>query len=88
MRTVLHFGIAESRGIDGNHVASFLVLSLVLSLTGLTAGCGAASQAASSPNSASTVPAVGQLRVSAPPANAKVGVPYNPVTSVSGGVSP
>lgn len=89
MRTVRHSRVAESRSVNRNLVASFLVLSLVLCLTGLTAACGAASQAASAPRTASTVQAARQqLQVSTPPAEARVGVAYNAVTSVTGGSAP
>lgn len=64
---------------------SFSLLSMMLCLGLANTGCGAASQAASSSNAGK--PAA-QLRISVPPSQATVGVPYNAVSSVSGGSSP
>src|ERR1019366_9651284 len=90
MRDTGHLGVARSSSADKNLIPSFLVLSLLLCLTGLTAACGAPSQGAGMPAGASsgqTMPA-GQLRLSPPPAQATVGVAYNAVSSVSGGTAP
>ena len=88
MQDTGHFEIAEENGADANLVANVLILWFLLCLAGLTTACGAASQsgAASTPNT-QTTPAA-QLRISIPPAQATVGVPYNAVSSVSGGTGP
>lgn len=73
-----------------NLLSNFLVLSLLLCLTGLTAACGGLSQgatASTNTSSSQTTPA-GQLMVSIPSQQATVGVPYNAVSSVSGGSAP
>lgn len=89
MSTLRHFEVIERLNPDRNLIASFLVLPLLLSLIGVSASCGVASQAASAPKSASTAQVAAQeLRVSTPPAQARVGVAYNAVTSVSGGSAP
>jgi hypothetical protein len=86
MHFTRHSAVAKRCSGDRAPISNLIVLSLVLCLTGLTAACGAASQAASgAPNN----PAMSAgLRVSPPAAQATVGVPYNSVSSVSGGSAP
>jgi hypothetical protein len=77
MRNTGHVRVAKSYSADKSLIPNFLVLSLLLCLTGLTAACGGLSQG----------PA-GQLIVSIPSKQTTVGVAYNAVCSVSGGSAP
>ena len=86
MHNTGHLGVAKGSNADKNLIPNFLVLLLLLCLTGLTAACGAPSQGAGA-STGQTMPA-GQLRVSTPPGQATVGVAYNAVSSVSGGTGP
>jgi hypothetical protein len=81
-----HVDVAKVCGSNKELISKFYLLSLLLSLILIIAACGGPSQTAGSSASAST-PA-GQLRISLPPAQATVGVPYNAVPSVSGGATP
>jgi hypothetical protein len=81
-----HLGVAKGYSADKNLIPNFLVLLLLLCLTGLTAACGAPSQGTGA-STGQTMPA-GQLKVSPPPAQATVGVAYNAVSLVSGGTAP
>ncbi|MGC2271563.1 MAG: putative Ig domain-containing protein [Candidatus Sulfotelmatobacter sp.] len=68
-----------------------LLLPLLLCLAGLTAACGTLTQGASnvstSPPASQTTP-TGRLIVSTPVGQATVGVAYNTVSSVAGGIAP
>jgi len=86
MHNTGHLGVAKGSNADKNLIPNFLVLLLLLCLTGLTAACGAPSQGAGA-STGQTMPA-DQLRVSTPPGQATVGVVYNAVSSVSGGTGP
>ena len=90
MSNTRHVRVAKSYSADKNLIPNFLVLSLLLCLTGLTAACGSLSQGASkstTTSSGQSTPA-GQLGVSIPSGQAKVGVAYSAVASVSGGSAP
>ena len=90
MRNTGHVRVAKSYSADKNLIPNFLVLSLLLCLTGLTAACGSLSQGASTSTTTSSgqnTPA-GQLGVSIPSGQATVGVAYSAVASVSGGSAP
>ena len=90
LRNTRHVRVAKSYSADKNLIPNFLVLSLLLCLTVMTAACGSLSQGASTSTSTSsgqTTPA-GQLIVSIPSKQATVGVAYNAVSSVSGGSAP
>ena len=90
MRDTEHVGVAKSYSAGKNLIPNFLVLSLSLCLTGLTAACGSLSQGASTSTTTSSgqnTPA-GQLEVSIPSGQATVGVAYSAVASVSGGSAP
>ncbi|MGA7768349.1 MAG: Ig domain-containing protein, partial [Candidatus Sulfotelmatobacter sp.] len=90
MSNTRHVRVAKSYSADKNLIPNFLVLSLLLCLTGLTAACGSLSQGASKSTTTSSgqnTPA-GQLGVSIPSGQATVGVAYSAVASVSGGSAP
>jgi hypothetical protein len=87
MRHTGHLEMAQRHCAGRNIVPTFLVLSLLICLTGLTASCGSAAQGSSMAPSTQTT-ANGYLRVSIPPAQATVGVAYNAVSSVTGGNAP
>jgi hypothetical protein len=80
-------GVAKSYRANESLITNFLVLLLVLGLAGLTIACGAASQGSSSTPATQSAPP-GQLRVSTLPAQAAVGVAYNTLIGVGGGVPP
>jgi hypothetical protein len=89
MRYTEHVAPAESSRADRCQITNLLVLSLLLCLTGLIAACGAASQSAGTTTGTSTSQtATTPLTVSTPPAQATVGVAYNAVSVVGGGVAP
>jgi len=85
MRDIRHLVVAKGFNADRSLILIFFVLALVLCLTGLTIGCGSVSQAAGAKGQANSS---GQLRISTPPVQARVGVAYNAVSSVSGGSAP
>ena len=76
-----------TQGFENNKnlAANFLMLFVLVCVVALTTACGAAAQGISNPSN----PAPSQLAgISNPPSQAAVGVPYNAVTSVSGGSAP
>lgn len=81
MEDTRHFYLAKSHRAGQGIILKFLALALLVGLVHLTTACG------SSPAASQNRP-LGQLRVTIPPAQATVGVPYNSVSSVSGGNSP
>ena len=71
---------ATSSPVESTRSSKRFTLAILLALSGVTAGCGAASQL--SPQS------VGLLAVSVPAPEANVGVRYSAVPFVSGGIAP
>ncbi len=82
MHDTRHLGKARSDRKNAFRIPNFILFFLLLGLVGLTA-CGASSQGTNSQNTTS-----GQIRISTPPPQARVGVSYNAVLSVSGGTPP
>jgi hypothetical protein len=71
---------ATSTPVESTRSSKRFTLAILLALSGVTAGCGAASQL--SPQSA------GRIAVSVPAPEANVGVRYSAVPLVSGGIAP
>ena len=71
---------ATSSPVESTRSSKRFTLAILLALSGVTAGCGAASQL--SPQSA------GRIAVSVPAPEANVGVRYSAVPLVSGGIAP
>jgi len=65
--------------------SNFPVLFFLVCVTALTTACGAAAQGISSTSNRASSQSVG---ISTPPSQASVGVPYNAVTTISGGRAP
>lgn len=85
MACIRPFRAEKVRGFSKETIYSCSLLSFLLCLSVVNTGCGAAASQASSPSTPSPAAA---LKISAPPSHATVGVPYNAVSSVSGGSSP
>ncbi|HVI09033.1 MAG TPA: Ig domain-containing protein [Candidatus Binatia bacterium] len=84
MHATSRFGKTNFHNTTASLVFSLISFAFLIFLTSLTTACSGASAQGSSPNSNSSSQAA-QLKLSLPPAQATVGVPYNAVTSVSGG---
>jgi hypothetical protein len=76
--------LSAVRSCTADKTRAVTLCLFLLCLTSLTAACGGALQSA---GNTSNIP-YGQLRVSPPSAPATVGVPYNAVSSVTGGIAP
>ncbi|HSY91272.1 MAG TPA: putative Ig domain-containing protein [Candidatus Binatus sp.] len=86
MRSMLKLlRVTPSRFFDRVQFSQLLSLTILLALAVVMPGCGAASP---TNTIAPSKNAAGQIAVSLPPAQAKVGVAYNAVPSVSGGTAP
>jgi hypothetical protein len=85
MKDTQLFGTANSIR-SGKNSNTICLVSFLLCLTVITAACGSP-QSTSSPSTPSSKPAAG-LKISTPATQAIVGIPYNAVSTVSGGAAP